>query len=171
MAFNRVSRAVRVTDMLQTRVLTDLDRQLREAAHRAEQAEAHEQRLAEDQRKVDIERTVERLAQARHSDDEDAVDRIVIECGERLDREDYGWILARPIDEILGEICRDLGLPPEQAFEGPSPFSLDKEGARDGGDGSPLAPPAYPQTSIPPNSRPVFQPRLHDGREGRAPSG
>jgi hypothetical protein len=115
LAYARASRAVRLTVMLQSKVIADL--KARDAArHIAMTAAADEQARREPlyARKVRIERVVERLAEAEHGDDEDKVDRLVIEAGERLDDEDFcGDILERPIGEIVALICRDLGLEPD----------------------------------------------------------
>jgi len=139
----RVARAVRLTHMLQTKILTDLDRQVREAAHRVEQAEAQDQRQAEEQRKAQIERSVERLARVQHAGDADEVDRLIADCGERLDYEDHGWLLARPAGEVLADICQALDLTLDWEtlqdlawVKDESPFPLDGGKAGIGGDGS-----------------------------------
>jgi hypothetical protein len=107
MTYNRVSRAVRLTLMLQTQVLKERG----EAAEaEAEQAEVREPLY---RRKFRVERIVERLIKAEH-DDEDDIDRLAVEAGERLDDEDlYGDILDKPIGELVALICKDLGLNPD----------------------------------------------------------
>ena len=59
-----------------------------------------------------IEDVVERVAIAGH-DDEQAVERLTSEAAERLEREAYGDIMARPVSEVVDLICRDLGLSPD----------------------------------------------------------
>ena len=110
LAYARVSRAVRLAILLQS--------QLTEAA---ETREARIQKAVEDAedlegetRKARVERIVERLAVQAHPDDEEQVDRLVRETGERLDDMDlYGDLLERPMSEIVARICRDLGLDPD----------------------------------------------------------
>jgi len=63
-------------------------------------------------RKARVEAIIERVAKADH--DEEEVDRLVREAGERLDDEDlYGEVLGRPVGELVSLICRDLGLAPD----------------------------------------------------------
>jgi hypothetical protein len=108
MAYSRTARAVRLTIMLQSKVMADAKAEAEKAADL--KARWHPVYI----RKARVERIVERLAEAEHPDDEDAVDRIVIEAGERLDDEDlYGDVMDRPIGELVALICRDLGLDPD----------------------------------------------------------
>jgi hypothetical protein len=107
MAYSRVSRAVRLTLLLQSKLAKDLE----EAAD----AEAEDAELFEPgyRHKFRVERVVERLIKAEH-DDEDKIDRLAIEAGERLDDEDlYGDVLDKPIGELVALICKDLGLHPD----------------------------------------------------------
>jgi hypothetical protein len=120
LAYSRVSRAVRLTILLQSKLADALEAAEDEAAEYA--ARTHPVYV----KKARVEAVVERLAEAEHPDDEDAVDRIVIEAGERLDDEHlYGDLMDRPFEEIVERICRELGLareatrPPPQAGEAP----------------------------------------------------
>ena len=45
--------------------------------------------------------------------DREAVEQLRLEAAERLERDDYGDIMNRPLREILAEIHRDLGLKPD----------------------------------------------------------
>ncbi|MEI9891107.1 MAG: hypothetical protein WDN45_11565 [Caulobacteraceae bacterium] len=65
-------------------------------------------------RKARVERIVERLAVQTHPHDEEQVDRIVREAGDRLDDMDlYGDLLQRPLSELVARICKDLDLTPD----------------------------------------------------------
>ena len=109
MAFARVARAVRLTALLQSKLLHDLAR-LR-ALPAANDSEPEDDRA--ERHKARVEAIVERVAKA-DTDDEDEIDRLVGECAERLDDEDiYGDVLDRPVGELVSLICRDLGLEPD----------------------------------------------------------
>jgi hypothetical protein len=108
LAYARVSRAVRLTLMLQSRLLEAGARAETEAAERAFRS------TPEYARKARVERIVERLAVDEHPDDEDRIDALIAEAGERLDDEDlYGDLMDRPMREIVARLCRDLGLDPD----------------------------------------------------------
>jgi hypothetical protein len=121
MAFSRVARAVRQTSMLQAKLIKDADEALaRAAAARSPEDvedEAAEEAMRSDpayRQKFRVERIVERVAKTACGDDEDRIDRLVIEAGERLDDEDlYGDILEHPVGELVALLCRDLGLDPD----------------------------------------------------------
>jgi hypothetical protein len=115
-AHGRASRAVRLTLMLQARLMTALEAWDHQAARTADWA-VTEQRLARDrlanQQRAQVERVVERVAGRRH-DDAREVELLVEEASERLDREDvHGGILSKPVSEWIDLICRDLGLDPD----------------------------------------------------------
>lgn len=122
MAFSRVARAVRMTGLLQERLVRALDDLRARQAAQAERARAEAEGAAKDaearrdpayRHKARVEAIVERLAKA-DTDDEDEIDRLVCEAGERLDDEDvYGDVLTRPVGELVSLICRDLGLDPD----------------------------------------------------------
>ena len=156
MAYARVARAVRLTLMLQARLIKDLQAHdhhhawLPESALR--QAESERDDLA-DERKACVEHIIERVASRQH-DDLDAVERLVEEASERLDQDDfYGDLLSRPVSELVDIICKDLGLSPDW------PRLAEEAWARDevlsGQVGRPLAgmrPADGSYTSIPPPS-------------------
>jgi hypothetical protein len=105
MAYARVARAVRLTVMLKAKLVG------RPAGAEAD-AETDGGNDSEDVRKFRVERIIERVARARHADDDDEVERLTTEAAERLDDDDlYGGVLERPMSELLALICRDLGLP------------------------------------------------------------
>ena len=122
MAYARVSRAVRLAIALQTRTAADqlalesATADAREAAldHEVELSPAHT-------RKAVIERVIQSVARSQYGgeagveDDVGArVNALLEEAGDRLDLESlYGEVLARPISEIVAEVCRDLGLQPD----------------------------------------------------------
>ena len=124
LAYARASRAVRLTLMLQARMIDDIKAAERaavtaRAAADAEWVRANPQDLRptpELQRKVRVENIVERLVEAEHPDDEEALETLMGEACERLDDEDrYGDILQRPLSEIVARLCKDLGLDPDWA--------------------------------------------------------
>jgi hypothetical protein len=123
LGYSRAARAVRLSILLHAKLIADRDDAARAAARqrgteeRAAQAEADDiaRRLEPLYvHKFRIERVVERVAEAEHPDDEEEVDRLIAEAGDRLDDEDlYGDILQRPLGEMVALICRDLGLHPD----------------------------------------------------------
>jgi len=116
MAYARVARAVRMTLMLQSKLIADLQSLEAKAAHEA--AHGHclkgAQRVGlECDQKDRIGRIIGRIAGADGAD-EDEVERLAEEAAERLDQDDlYGDILTRPVSEIIALICKDLGLEPD----------------------------------------------------------
>jgi hypothetical protein len=110
LAYARVSRAVRMTIALQSKLI---------AEQRALEADEPPPQTPLYIRKARVERIVERVIKAEHEGAdaealEETLDRLVIEAGERLDDEDvYGDVLTRPMSEVLAQICKDLGLSPD----------------------------------------------------------
>jgi hypothetical protein len=96
MAYARVARAVRQTVMLQDRLQAD---------RKAAAARAADLR-------VRVGRIVRRAIEDGR-DDAEQVERLAREAAERLEEERYGDVLARPIGEIVADICKDLGLEPD----------------------------------------------------------
>ena len=115
-AYARVARAVRMTLMLQYKLIADLQALEAKAAHEA----AHANCLRGTQRvglkfdqKERIGRIISRIAEADGAD-EDEVERLAEEAAERLDQDDlYGDILTRPVSALIAQICDDLGLEPD----------------------------------------------------------
>jgi hypothetical protein len=97
-AYDHVTRAARLALMLQAKLIRDRERLDAAAPMHAD-------------RKLGALRVVKRAAQAEYEDRE-AVERLVREAAERLDREDIcADLLSRPAGEIITFICQDLGLP------------------------------------------------------------
>jgi hypothetical protein len=130
LGYSRVARAVRLSILLQSKLIEDKDKgdraavrqrgteeRIAQAAAATVKAQADEEARRLDPlyvRQMRIERIVERVAEREHGDDEERVDRLIAEAGERLDDEDlYGDILQRPLGEMVALICRDLGLNPD----------------------------------------------------------
>ena len=126
LAFSRVSRAVRMTCALQTEVVDKLRGVGRieagevylaglaaeDAARAATAQDAAERRLTA--RKAEIAKAVTGAIDAAHRDDEtdEGYERHVREATERLkDPSDLGDLLSRPFDEVVAQICRELGIP------------------------------------------------------------
>jgi hypothetical protein len=116
MAYARVARAVRMTILLQSKLVADLQTLEIKAAHEA----AHANCLRGTQRpglvreqKARIGRIVGRIAWAQGHENSEA-DRLGREAVERLRLDElYGDILTRPVSEIIAVICQDLGLEPD----------------------------------------------------------
>jgi hypothetical protein len=116
LAYARVSRAVRLTLMLQSKVAEATQIAIADAQAAAGKPERPPPAPPHpfDVRKARVERVVERLAQAEHPDDVDRVLDLAYEASERLDDEDvYGDLLDRPMSEIVARLCKDLGLSPD----------------------------------------------------------
>lgn len=129
MAYARVARAVRLTLMLQAKLVTDIRRlDAAEDGRIAEIQDAEARSEPEYRHKVRVERIVERVALAAHGDDEDKVDALMREAGERLDDDDiYRDILTRPVGELVASLCRDLNLDPDWAKLAQEAWAQDEE--------------------------------------------
>jgi hypothetical protein len=116
-AFARVSRAVRQTIALQSKLISD--RQAFEAGVVKDLAQAAKdreiRRIWDKPRQIErAERMVWRIAAEENPDDLETAERLATEAAEQLKDEDlYGDILTRPFSEIVAEICLDLGLEPD----------------------------------------------------------
>ncbi len=115
-AYACVSKAVRLSLMLQTDMIQNLARMTSVVSNAAFSAatntEAARPRL-EAQRKARAHRVVARIARAERPDAE-AAERLVREAGERLERGDaFANVLSLPFSEIIALICKDLGLDPD----------------------------------------------------------
>ena len=116
LAYARVARAVRLTLMLQSKVICELQSLERREAHEARcaqiNADVARPRL-ERARKTRIQRIVGRVAWAQ-GEDGDGIERVMREAGEQLEQDDvYGDVLSRPVSELVALICRQLGLEPD----------------------------------------------------------
>jgi hypothetical protein len=116
MAFAKVARAVRLTLMLQARLIKELEDRDRSAAKEVDRAawsqkcERVTQAFEQKQRVAGI---VERIAEGDQAEPYE-VERLVREARERLDQDDiYGHVLSRPVSELIAAICKDLGLDPD----------------------------------------------------------
>jgi len=125
LAHVRVGRAVRLTVLLQSKLIKGLQALDRGAQLRLEKA-----------RKDRIERIVERVAKATH-EKQDIVERLIDEASERLDDDIYGDVMTQPISEIVARICRDLGLEPDWARLAQEAWALEE--IHSGAPGWPLA--------------------------------
>jgi hypothetical protein len=132
--FARVARAVRMTILLQSKLIRQLQDWDRNTAFitSCDLAEKDSEREAlTDQRKARIEQIVERGAWD--------VERLVVETAERLDQDDiYGDLLDRPISELVAMICKDLGLDPDWPQLAQEAWAREEVGS--GVAGWPLAP-------------------------------
>jgi hypothetical protein len=96
MAYARVARAVRQSVMLQSRL----------------QAEQHAATAGAGGLRARVARIVRRAIEDQHGEAEQT-ERLCAEAAERLEQERYGDLLARPVGEIVADICKDLGLSPD----------------------------------------------------------
>ena len=171
LAYARVSRAVRMTIALQSRLIGEL--KAREDALADDRVEAEtwdDEVLAArvETHKVRAVRVVERVLEAEH-EDYDTVSRLVLRAERLLDDETlFDDVLSRPIGDLVARICRDLGLSPDwprlaeeawakaeiESGAAGSPFAglervplpLDGGEVRSGGDGSAaVRRPGHPQ--------------------------
>jgi hypothetical protein len=108
MAFSRAARAVRLSLMLQSRLIKALEDR---DAHRVylSRSDAYTQRREKQAR---AERIVERVAEQGDRDTGE-IEALVQEAAERLDEDDLYDLLARPVSELVALICHDLGLAPD----------------------------------------------------------
>jgi hypothetical protein len=105
-AHARIARAVRLTLMLQTKIIEAID-----TLDRPTPAEPAADPAKD--RKKQLRRIVERVAADERLDGE-AVWQMGREVRERLDHDDiYGEVLTRPVSELIAAICQDLGLDPD----------------------------------------------------------
>ena len=110
LAFGRVSRAVRMAILLQRRLLD-------ETAFREADRDGEDDGCALNEEAdlgpgtiVDRDDLLEDIA----GREGDAVERVERETAERLERDDlYRAVYARPVSEIVVDICRDLDLEPD----------------------------------------------------------
>lgn len=136
LAYARVARAVRMTLLLQSKLIADLQAFDKGAVHLAAYVCARTPNRAGPQ-KERIGRTVGRIAQAQFNDDE-VVELMTLETVERLEHDElYGDVLARPASEIIAQICRDLDLEPDWAALAQEAWARDEMAS--GAVGSPLA--------------------------------
>jgi hypothetical protein len=125
MDFARVSRAVRLTYALQSRLIVDFKKPPARAAQAADNDEDDDYDGPIEVRWLDpqpptavwqrhqAKQVVRRMAEGAGSDAE-AVERLVAEAAERLERDDiYADIASRPFGETVAAICRDLGIEPD----------------------------------------------------------
>jgi hypothetical protein len=121
MDFARVSRAVRMTFALQSRLIAEFKSGVCRAAMGEPDADGPIEVMwagdLEDQdeaeQKDQVRAVVQRLGEAA-SLDQEAVERLVSEAGERLDDDDiYRDLSRRPLGEVVALICKDLGIEPD----------------------------------------------------------
>jgi hypothetical protein len=113
LAYCRMSRAVRMALLLQTRLLQEA------AAPGAAddgcswfEAPASSPQTVQDRKDL-VEEIVEDITR-QEGDDVEQAERIEREAAERLERDDlFGLVRARPVVETVADICRGLGLTPD----------------------------------------------------------
>ena len=132
LAYARVSRAVRLTIALQSKVIAEV-RALSEVADRYGVADANTAARAHKARVV---RVLDRVIGAEARDDAE-VDRLAEEACERLEHDDiYGDLQRYSPGEIVALLCRDLGLAPDWSRWAQEAWAQDE--VRSGAAGSPF---------------------------------
>jgi hypothetical protein len=116
MAYARVARAVRLTILLQSKLIADLQA-LEAKAAREVRSEKIDQKVDRPdllrRQMARIHRIVRRVAWAQGKAIEE-VERLARDAVDRLDQDElYGDLLSRPVSEIIAHICRDLRLEPD----------------------------------------------------------
>ncbi|HUO23017.1 MAG TPA: hypothetical protein VMU59_10925 [Caulobacteraceae bacterium] len=115
MAYARAARAVRMTVMLQSRVLRDLEAAERQAGLREFDDRARRE-AARQARKGRVARIVRRVAEAcadAEAQGQEGARDVNLDGIERLDEDVFGDVLTRPMGEIVARICDYLGLEPD----------------------------------------------------------
>jgi hypothetical protein len=115
LAFSRVSRAVRMTLALQSRLIQDYKTPPKAAPAKAAAAGPVEVRWIESEavRRRRVGDIVRSLAEDSGLETE-TVERVAYEAGERLEQDEiYGGVMVRAVGDLVAEICRDLGLDPQ----------------------------------------------------------
>ena len=116
MAYARVARAVRMTILLQSKLITDLqalEAKTAEAAYSAKCRRALDRPHILREQKARIGRIVGRIAWADGREHAE-IERLARHAAEMLDHDDhFGDILTRPVSELIALICQDLGLEPD----------------------------------------------------------
>ena len=100
-AYARAARAVRQTLMLQSSLIAWAQDQDKARAERKAAARGAAARIVSDAIEDD------------QAGDAERAERLRAEAAERLEREDFGDLMARPFGEVVSEIIRDLGLTPD----------------------------------------------------------
>jgi hypothetical protein len=135
-----VSKAVRLSLMLQTDMIQNLARMTSVVSNPAFSGEANTEAARprlEAQRKARAHRVVERIARAEKPDAE-AAERLVTEARQRLERGDaFAHVLSLPFSEIIALICKDLGLDPDWPALAEEAWALEEIAS--GAPGAPLA--------------------------------
>jgi hypothetical protein len=132
MAYARVARAVRMTIMLQSKLVRDFKAPPQSASRSASASGADDGDYGPIEirwqdspelkaaRRIEAQDAIRRIAEDAALDTE-TVERLVAETGERLDRDDIYNNPARRFDKLVAMICKDIGLerpPPLAAANG-----------------------------------------------------
>jgi hypothetical protein len=135
LAHSRVSRAVRMAELLRERLTAQAGEQARQDSYNriwADKGAAERAAAAADpahSHKARVEAIVSRIAKGE-TDDEDRLEAIACETAERLDDDDiYGQVADRPVGELVALICRDLGLDPDWERLGEEAWAVEEKAA------------------------------------------
>lgn len=124
-AYARIARAVRMTLLLQSRFIKELEAFGRQGGHPPLVG-----------REAEITRISDHAAAAETESEER--ETLGGEAGDRLDHDDiYRQVQTRPVSELIAMICKDLGLPPDwRGLAGGAPA---RQQAKDAASGPPFA--------------------------------
>lgn len=117
LSYSRVARAVRMSLLLHAHLVQGgevrAQAQAKTTAERPPPQPVDPEWAREEVARDRVARIVRRVIQAEH-DDEERVERLADEAVERLEDLDcYGAVTARPMSEMVADICHDLGLSPD----------------------------------------------------------
>jgi hypothetical protein len=156
LAYGRLSRAVRLTLVLQGKVLEErkaLD-DLAERRRRQQEAEAQARRAQSESRaarREEVEQIAGQVIRAEGLDPSEA-DRLAADAAERLDRDDiYDALADHPAGEIVARLCRDLGLEPDWSRWAQEAWAQEaglQALTPEGAEGGPAPPPAPERMTV-----------------------
>jgi hypothetical protein len=130
--FARVSRAVRMTLALQSRLVRDFKTPVKAGSAKADNDDVRwDVQWIDEDCSREVRDSVRRVAEDSGLDAETA-ERLAAEAYERMERDDvYTDVMTRSFDEIVAAICRDLGL----SLTGATSPVYGGGGPRSGGEG------------------------------------
>jgi hypothetical protein len=180
--FARVSRAVRMTLALQSKLVRDFKTPPKAGSAKADNDDDVRWEVAwiDEDYPRKVRDSVRRVAEDSGLNAE-TVERLAAEAGERMERDDvYADVMTRSFDEIVAQICEDLGLKTPLPYQGRRELESNPAGASEPSAEPqtpsdpaaapwPGAPPPTPPPSIPDPAHPAaVRPSAH-GRESALP--
>ncbi len=124
LAFSRVSRAVRMTVMLQGQVIKDLEA-LDQAANDENERRAQAASDPHAAKRETVRQVVGRMILDQHHEI-DYVKRIAGDCRDMVESETVDDLLSLPVSDIVGIICWNLNLSPDWTLRMQEPWVQDE---------------------------------------------